>query len=310
MEELPEAFVVRDPGTGDEQVVALWERLFIGRECAGIATRQRLLLSDEAISRNHLEIRLDDERNEALLVDTSTNGTRLNGTRIVRAVPVVLHPGDRIVVGNQVLEFRSERYTGVGGGEQRQTVRHISLTRMAMVVGDIISFSTISEYTDDHQLMDNIGSLYDQLRKVLEAHGGTLNNYVGDAFFAIWEVQNDALVAEQALRFALEAQECVTRVAPSLALRDPEGRPMQMGWGAALGGTAVSSLTGVLTSVLGDAANVAFRLSGLSGRDGRAPVMATRSLRDAAGDRFVFGTPEEVKVKGRSTPEMVFPVLQ
>jgi class 3 adenylate cyclase len=59
-------------------------------------------------------------------------------------------------------------------------------------------------------------------------------------------------------------------------------------------------------SVLGDATNLAFRLSGLAGRDGRARVLVSRRARDMVGDNFEFGPGMDLAVKGRSGTETVF----
>ena len=61
------------------------------------------------------------------------------------------------------------------------------MSDLVMVVGDIVSFSTVSEYTEGAVLLESIDRVYSGLRKLLSAHRGTLSNYVGDAFFATWE---------------------------------------------------------------------------------------------------------------------------
>ena len=75
-----------------------------------------------------------------------------------------------------------------------------------------------------------------------------------------------------------------------------------MGWGVALGPAAVSQLTGMLVTVLGDATNVAFRLSGLAGRDGRPDVLVTDVVHRVTSVAFAFTSPSAIQVKGRSQP--------
>ena len=58
----------------------------------------RLLVDGPDVSRNHVEIRLEPDAGRAWVIDTSTNGTRLNGVRIERAVPIPLKSGDVVVV--------------------------------------------------------------------------------------------------------------------------------------------------------------------------------------------------------------------
>ncbi len=320
------ATVVLAPDRAGERSTPVYDWLVVGRECGGVDERHRLLIDDDpAVSRTHLELRLDLELDQAWLTDHSTNGTRLNGQRIERSVPVRIKPGDRVRVGGAELQFRSRRFAAAPGSgaagpvRDLMTIREISVSEMVMVVGDIIGFSTIAETTGDRVLLENIDRLYAGLRQILARHHGTLSNYVGDAFFATWEAAacdgaapqgaaadgGAVYPARSALAFAVEAAETVPLIAASLDLRDPGGGPLRMGWGVALGPAAVSQLTGMLVTVLGDATNVAFRLSGLAGRDGRPGVLATDAVHRATSAAFAFTRPTAIQVKGRSQPVQV-----
>jgi adenylate cyclase len=238
-------------------------------------------------------------------------------------------------VGGAELQFRSRRFAAAPGSgaagpvPDLMTIREISVTEMVMVVGDIIGFSTIAETTGDRVLLENIDRLYAGLRQILARHHGTLSNYVGDAFFATWEAaafdgaapdgaapDGAALdgaaagggavhPARSAVAFTVEAAEAVPLIAAGLDLRDPGGGPLRMGWGVALGPAAMSQLTGMLVTVLGDATNVAFRLSGLAGRDGRPGVLVTDAVHRATSAAFAFTPPSAIQVKGRSQPVRV-----
>jgi adenylate cyclase len=296
------------PDHAEERSVPVYDWLVVGRECAGIEERRRLLIEDPAVSRTHLELRLDFDRDQAWLTDHSTNGTRLNGQRMERSIAVRIKPGDRVRLGDAELQFRSRRFMAAAASgapgvvQDLNTIRAIAVTDMVMVVGDIIGFSTIAEGTDDRLLLENIDRLYAELRRILSVHHGTLSNYVGDAFFATWEAEAGAASdsARAALSFAVEAAETMPRIAARLDVRDPGGGPVRMGWGVAAGPAAVSQLTGMLVTVLGDATNVAFRLSGLAGRDGRPDVLVTGAVHHATGASFAFTPPSALSVKGRS----------
>jgi adenylate cyclase len=321
------ATLVLAPDRAGERSTPVYDWLVVGRECVGVDERHRLLIDDPAVSRTHLELRLDLELDQAWLTDHSTNGTRLNGQRIERSIPVRIKPGDRVRLGGAELQFRSRRFAAgpgaaaPGPARDLKTIREISVTDMVMVVGDIIGFSTIAETTADRVLLENIDRLYAGLRQILARHHGTLSNYVGDAFFATWEAAapdstvpgstvpggagagGDAVdPARSAVAFTVEAAETVPRIAAGLDLRDPGGGPLRMGWGVALGPAAVSQLTGMLVTVLGDATNVAFRLSGLAGRDGRPGVLVTDAVYRATSPAFAFTPPSAIQVKGRSQP--------
>jgi adenylate cyclase len=312
------ATIVIAPDTPEERSTPIHDWLIVGRECAGIDDRHRLLVDDLACSRKHLELRLDLSLDQAWLTDQSTNGTRLNGKRVERSVPVRIMPGDRVRIGAVELQFRSRRFAADSGtgalatSTELKTIRHVTVADMLMVVGDVLSFSTIAETADDRMLLESIDRLFAVLRKILARHHGTLSNYVGDAFFATWEAGDspeaatpDAATADAAraaVAFAVEAAETVPQVAADLALRDPNGGPLRMGWGVAFGPAAVSLMTGLRVTVLGDATNVAFRLSGIAGRDGWPDVLVTGAVRRAAAASFAFDPLPAIQVKGRRKP--------
>lgn len=305
------AYLVVRPGTAEEQVAVVNGRLFVGRECAGIDDRQRLVLDEPDVSRNHFEIRLRQDSEVAHVVDLSTNGTRLNGVRIERATAVTLRSGDRLLIGNVEMEFRSESHQqSLGVVDPRATARRIYRAPMALVVGDIIGYSTMSEGTSSEVIAGAIERLFAGLRRLVHGRSGTLTDLAGDAFFAVWELDAVPDAAASAVEFALDARDLVGLIAPVLGVRAPDGGHLEMGWAVVVGDAGVTTLAHGLISVLGDATNLAFRLSGLAGRDGRPPVIVTRAVSEQLGDRFAFGPPEEVTVKGRVTSEVILGVTR
>lgn len=300
--------VLQDSGV--EYRVPIVDQLFIGRECAGISESRRLVIRDPEISRTDLEIRLDAVADQAFVIDTSTNGTLLNGMRLARAVPRRIQPGDEIRIADAVFTFRSERFTAVDAAMAPGLTRtRISQAAMVMVVGDIINYSTISEVTEEEVIAQSLHTLWHEVDGVLHAHHGTLNHYAGDAIFAIWEANRFPDAAERAIDFSLAANRLVGELGPRLPLRSPDGAPIRMGWGVVVGRVALAAMTRSVEAVIGDSTNVAFRLAGLAGRQGRASVMVTSGVRRTVESQFAWGKGEEVELKGRSGKETVFPVL-
>lgn len=304
----PPAYLVVNDGSSERRV-PIFDQLFVGRECAGISEQRRLVLPDPEISRTHLEIRLDAIADQAFLIDTSSNGTSLNGVRLERAVLLSIKPGDEIQIGDVVLTFRSQRFTTAEAFDPKRTQARIGRASMVMVVGDIVNYSTISQVTDEQVMARSLHTLWNQLGSVLQAHRGTLNHYAGDALFAVWEVARFPDAAERAIDFALAANRLVEKLGPELPLRGPDELPIHMGWGVVQGVAALAAMTRSVDAVIGDATNVAFRLSGLAGRKGRAAVLATSGVHNAVVAQFDWGASESVEIKGRSGIETVYPVI-
>jgi adenylate cyclase len=304
-------YVVVDPGSPGESRFPLLDRLFVGRECPGIDDAHRILLTgDPAVSRNHLELRIDPELSRAMVVDTSSNGVRVNGVRIERAVGVLLNSGDEIRVGDHRLEYHDAAQTmrRPARTEQRSTTSISTPMTMAMVVGDLINFSTVSEQADQRVLARDIHVLYTKLRELLTVHRGTLVDYIGDAFFASWELEVDPKAAVNALNFALAADAMVSECTAEFELRYEDGTPLRMGWASTMGPVTMQLMPGSVVMVLGDAVNVGFRIASISGREGRANILATQLVQEAAEGSFTFGEPETVPVKGRVGTETIYGV--
>jgi adenylate cyclase len=295
---------------GGERIVPIFDQLFVGRECAGIGEHRRLVIRDPGISRSHLEIRLDPGADRAFVIDISTNGTSLNGARLERAVLVPIKPNDQIQIGDVTLTFRSDRFKADRKTTANFTVARIIEAAMVMLVGDITNYSTISEVTDNRVMATSLNQLWGELRGVLREHRGTLNHYGGDAMYAVWELLRLPDANELAIDFALAARRKVAELAPALPLRDPDGAPIHMGWAVVQGGAAIAAMTRSVESVIGDATNVAFRLSGIAGRNGRADVIVTAAVHNAVESQYVWGDAEQVPIKGRKQPQTVYPVVR
>lgn len=282
----PLGYLVVVDDRGLERSVPIWDQLFVGRECGGISEHRRLVIPDPEISRTHLEIRLDAASDQAFVIDTSTNGTLLNGMRLERAVPLQIKPDDEIRIGDVALIFRSQRFTAGTGFAAGITRTRISQAAMVLVVGDVINYSTISQVTDERVVAQSLHALWHQLGGVLRAHHGTLNHYAGDAMFAVWEARRFPRAAELAIDFALAGNQLVDEIGPQLPLRSPDGSPIRMGWGVVRGMAALAAMTRSADAVIGDATNVAFRLSGLADRQGRAAVIVTSGVQHSVAGQF------------------------
>lgn len=304
----PLGFLVGQVNGGD-LVMPIFDQLYVGRECLGIAEHRRLLIADKAISRNHLEIRLDVAADQAFAIDTSTNGTWLNGVRLERAIPVRIQTLDRIRIGQHELTFQTDRFTTVRQIDPNLTYTEISEAAMLMVVGDITGYSTISEATDHKLIAQGLQTLWERLAQVLHEYQGTLNHYAGDALYAVWELKTLPQANELAIDFALSANRQVDEIGPDLPLRQEDGSPIQMGWAVVQGQAARTSMVRLSEAIIGDSTNVAFRLSGIAGRDGRAPVMVTDLVHAAVSSQYLWGEPEQVAIKGRHGKQTVYPVL-
>lgn len=272
-------------------------RLFVGRECAGIEPRQRLILGEPSISRDHFELRADSDGTR--LIDHSTNGTWVNGRRVERGEPVTLADGDRIEVGELTLEFRASA-AAPSGVETDLTIRTAGVIPLAIVVGDVIGYTAMTERHGAEPVARTMESVFGSLQELLRQYRGTVGNYVGDALFAAWDTRRDERALANAIGFALDAAELASEL-PAL-----DEAPLRMGWAVTFG-EAVSGRPALSRDSLhGDAVNLAFRLASLAGREGLPGVLVTAEVVDEAPQAAAYAPLEELSVKGRAAPVRAF----
>ena len=98
-----------------------------------------------------------------------------------------------------------------GGGQRRKVV--------TVVFADVVGSTAMGERVDPETLRWAMQRWFGRVRDVVERHGGTVENYVGDAVMAVFGIpvahEDDAL---RAVRAASEMREEVA------ALRDELGR--------------------------------------------------------------------------------------
>jgi len=218
---------------------------------------------------------------------------------------VTLHDGDLVELASVRLAFRSLQSSDRIPDDVHSTLRANEPTRIASVVGDVVSYTALTEHNGDSTMAAATDALFAALNELLVAHGGTISNYAGDSVFAAWDAAAVPDAPASAVRFAVAANELVVRRGAELTLRGPDDEPMRMGWGVTLGDAAAARPSPARPTVQGDAINLAFRLSGLAARAGEAPILVTAEAALAAPAAARYGELREVTVRGRAAPALV-----
>jgi class 3 adenylate cyclase/tetratricopeptide (TPR) repeat protein len=168
-----------------------------------------------------------------------------------------------------------------GGREQRKTV--------TAVFCDVVGSTTLGESRDPEAVRALLARYFDRMRSIVEAHGGTVQKFIGDAVVAIFGVpivhEDDAL---RALRAAAEMRDAL----PELEVDARFGVNT---------GEVVTS--GDDTLVTGDAANVAARLQQAASP---GEVLIGEPTRRLARDAIVVEELEPLDLKGKQDPVAVF----
>ena len=282
-------WLVVTEGDSPSRVVPIIGHLRVGRKSGAASAPSQLLLDDPAVSRDHFELHAGPA-DGVVLLDHSSNGTRVNGHRVPRDEPCSLTDGDFIEVGSLRMSFRSLDAPERISDDVRTAIREIEHAHVATVVGDVVGYTEMAERDGDEATAAAADELFAALDELTVAHGATTSLREGDSLFAAWDVTPDPEAADKAVRFALAA----SALAGDSAL--------QVGWGVTLG-VGVRGFPSMARHAV-DAApiNLAFRLAGLAARDGEPAVLVGAEAATAAPDAADYGDALELVMRGRDAP--------
>ena len=194
---------------------------------------------------------------------------------------------DRLVEGDKPPQL---------GGEERE---------ISVLFSDVAGFTALSEGLTPAELVATMNVYLSAMTEIVEANGGFVDKYIGDAIVAVFGAPlDDPAHARHAVKAALECQ------AKLAALNDDPARPFRgKRLGARIGVNTGRALVGNIGStrrfnytVMGDTVNLASRLEGANKYFGSA-IMVSDATRTAGGeDAFVWRELDRVKVKGRAAP--------
>lgn len=180
---------------------------------------------------------------------------------------------------------------------------------MSYVFTDVAGFTTISEGMDATTLADVMNRYLDGMVKVVFAHGGTVDKFIGDAVFALFGAPRD--MADHAARAAACALDLDRFAQGFLAAETEAGRPfgvtrIGVHSGPASVGNFGSDARFEYTA-LGDAVNTAARLEGLNKYFGTRVAMSGATA-DRCPDlpRRSIG---RIVLKGKTEPIAVYQPL-
>jgi class 3 adenylate cyclase/predicted ATPase len=170
------------------------------------------------------------------------------------------------------------------GNEQRKIV--------TAVFCDVVGSTALGESSDPEVVRALLARYFDRMRGIVEAHGGSVEKFIGDAVVAIFGVpvvhEDDAL---RALRAAVEMRAAL-----------PELR-VEARFGVNTGEVVTSADD---TLVTGDAVNVAARLQQAAGS---GEVLLGEATRVLAGGGAEVEVLDPLELKGKAEPVQAFRLL-
>jgi len=238
----------------------------------GRSASNQLALASDMVSRRHAIIQVQQE-NEHWLVDFgSRNGTYLNHQRIIR--PTRLREGDQVKIGPFEFVFRLAHLGGGAGPETvaaPATVADIRLVKCWLVVADIVNSMRLLKELPLEEVPRTTGHWVAECKQTIEEHGGRINQFMGDGFFAYWRDHERGAVAVGNALQALQRLQAQAR---------PEFRIVAHYGKVVIGGFSL----GEEERISGEEVHFTFRMEKLAGK-----LKEPRLLSPAAQERLAAG---------------------
>ena len=170
------------------------------------------------------------------------------------------------------------------GNETTESIEERVLTVMFT---DIRGFSTIAEHMDAPEIAALLNEHFDMLAEPIEAEGGTVDKYIGDAIMAFWGAPEH--LPDHAARALRAAAEIQRRVRADNARRSAAGQPeIAIRVGIHTGPVVVGNIGSrnrINYTSVGDAVSIASRIDSLAkevAQDETCIVLVSGKTRDRA----------------------------
>jgi adenylate cyclase len=172
---------------------------------------------------------------------------------------------------------------------------------VSVLMSDLRGYTRFAEQGDPEQVMEILNGYLARMAEVVIAHGGTINEFIGDAIFAVYGAPvAHPDHAERAAATALAMQAALAEVNAEHSRR---GLPaFEMGIGLHTGEAVVGNIGSeqrAKYAVVGSAVNVASRVE--SATVGGQVLLTARTLAEL-GALAEVGPPIALQVKGLSEP--------
>jgi adenylate cyclase len=157
----------------------------------GRSKDNNVVFTSAKVSRRHALVHAQGGSEFSLVDLGSSNGTHLNGRRVVQ--PINLRHGDVIQIGEQSLVFRLEVSSSIEEQlyvtEPQMTIREVSEMTCWFLLADIENFVKLSAEVAAEELARMVGAWLAECQRLIEKFGGTVSKFLGDGLLVYWNAK-------------------------------------------------------------------------------------------------------------------------
>jgi class 3 adenylate cyclase/nitrite reductase/ring-hydroxylating ferredoxin subunit len=173
--------------------------------------------------------------------------------------------------------------------------------KVAVLFSDIRGFTTLAQTLTPYDVMFALNRHFFELSEIVEANGGYIDNFFGDALMALFGVDGDERAPLRSVKAAVEMLAANDRMAPAMQAAYGHAFPIGIGvhYGEAVIGTLGASNRERLTAI-GDTVNVASRIESAN-KEAGTRLLISGELYDLVKDDVVMQ--DYIRVKLPSVQE-------
>lgn len=178
---------------------------------------------------------------------------------------------------------------------------------ISVLFSDLAGFTSMSEKLSPDAVANVINLYLNAMTRIIMAHEGTVDKFIGDAVMAFWGAPlDDAEHALHAVQSAIAMQDAMYDLQPQFQALGVDVLKLRIGInsGPAIVGNMGSDLRFDYTAI-GDTVNLASRLEGANKAYGTNIMLANSTAEIVAG-RIPLRQIDRVRVKGKNVPVDVF----
>ena len=226
----------------------------------GRSQQNTIVLDDNQVSRNHAMVQSTEAGGYYLTDLGSRNGTLVNKKRAT--APVLLQPGDRVLIGSHQFEFHGPDVAHTGQTGFSETMLDVTYGTITVLVTDIRGFTQLSQSLGEARLSQAMSGLFRECGSVLNQQGAREQKYIGDAIMAFWIHQDDPPHPREMIP-VFQALKRIFEIVAGLQGRFDLDRPIRIGAGVNTGLACIGNIGSATASdytAISDAVNLSFRL--------------------------------------------------
>jgi adenylate cyclase len=211
----------------------------------------------------------------------------------------------RLIIDDEDIQLNDQTMPGRESGEAVGSEK-----RIAILFSDVRNFTSFSEALPAYDVIHSLNRYFYQVGQVISAHGGYIDNYMGDGIMALFGVDDPTDAPLRAVRAGLDMLDVVDRsIRPYFEAIYAKVFDIGVGihYGEAVVGT-IGARNRKTQTAIGDAVNFASRIESAN-KEAKTRLLISDDAFHQVENAVTVGKTTRVMVKGKTGEHMLYEVV-